>query len=175
MFKVGTVVNRDKTLDKNFTQLAAQQFDVVSFENEMKGYSLIDVGASKAATEAGDRVLIECQFGTADEMVQWAVDNKLKVRGHVLFWESSMANAFFYENYDEEAGVLVSKEVLMKRMESYANQVISHFEEKFPGTVIAWDVVNEAINSDIAETDENGLHLNNTGNFYKIFGSRRIY
>lgn len=171
LFKVGTVVNRDKTLDKNFTQLAAQQFDVVSFENEMKGYSLIDVGASKTATEAGDQGVVACQFGTADEMVQWAVDNELKVRGHVLFWESSMANAFFYENYDEEAGVLVSKEVLMKRMESYANQVISHFEEKFPGTVIAWDVVNEAINPDIAETDENGLHLNNTGNFYKIFGS----
>lgn len=79
MFKVGTVVNRDKTLDKNFTQLAAQQFDVVSFENEMKGYSLIDVGASKTATEAGDQGVVACQFGTADEMVQWAVDNKLKV------------------------------------------------------------------------------------------------
>lgn len=171
LFKVGTVVNRDKTLDKNFTQLAAQQFDIVSFENEMKGYSLIDVGASKTATEAGDQGVVACQFDTADEMVQWAIDNGLKVRGHVLFWESSMANAFFYENYDEDAGVLVSKEVLMKRMENYANQVISHFEEKFPGTVIAWDVVNEAINPDITETDENGLHLNNTGNFYQIFGS----
>ena len=46
----------------------------------MKGYSLIDVGASKVATEAGDQGVVECQFGTADEMVQWAVDNKLKVR-----------------------------------------------------------------------------------------------
>ncbi len=170
-FNIGTVVNRDKTLDKNFTALAAQQFDIVSFENEMKGYSLIDVGASQTATADGDDSLVVCQFGTADEMVQWAIDNGLKVRGHVLFWENSMADAFFYKNYDTE-GELVDKETLMKRMKSYADQVITHFEETFPDTVIAWDVVNEAIDAGATEVDpETGLHLYTTGKFYQIFGS----
>lgn len=173
-FDVGTVVNRDKTLDKSFTQLAAQQFDIVSFENEMKGYSLIDVGASQQAVATEGETVVKCQFGTADEMVQWAVDNGLKVRGHVLFWEQSMANAFFYQGYDEN-GELVDAETLKARMESYANQVIGHFEEKFPGEVVAWDVVNEAINADSSEKDETtGLYLNNTGNFYKILGGEYI-
>lgn len=174
-FTVGTVVNRDKTLDKSFTQLAAQQFDVVSFENEMKGYSLIDVGASKAAVESEGESVVKCQFGTADDMVKWAQDNGLKVRGHVLFWEQSMANAFFYQGYDEN-GELVDAETLKARMESYANQVIGHFEEKFPGEVIAWDVVNEAINADnsAAKDETTGLYLNNTGNFYKVLGGEYI-
>lgn len=184
-FNVGTVVNRDKTLDKSFTQLAAQQFDVVSFENEMKGYSLIDVGASKAAVESEGESVVKCQFDTADDMVKWAQDNGLKVRGHVLFWEQSMANAFFYKGYnepaegateEEKAAALVDAETLKARMESYANQVISHFEEKFPGEVIAWDVVNEAINADssAAKDETTGLYLNNDGNFYKVLGGEYI-
>lgn len=173
-FNVGTVVNRDKTYDKNFTKLAAQQFDVVSFENEMKGYSLIDVGASQSAVATEGEGVVKCQFGTADEMVKWAQDNGLKVRGHVLFWEQSMANAFFYKGYDEN-GELVDAETLKARMKSYADQVISHFETTFPGEVIAWDVVNEAINADSADTDPvTGLHIHMDGKFYQIMGGEYI-
>ena len=190
-FTVGTVVNSEKIMDKNFTQLAAQQFDVVSFENEMKGYSLIDVGASKAAVESEGEGVVKCKFDKADEMVKWAQDNGLKVRGHVLFWEQSMGNEFFCKGYtapekqegetDDEfesrfADVRVDAETLKARMESYANQVISHFEEKFPGEVIAWDVVNEAINADssAAKDETTKLYLNNDGNFYKILGGEYI-
>ena len=49
----------------------------------MKGYSLIDTEAS----QNGDGTPV-CDFTQADEMVQWAVDNGLRVRGHVLIWEA---------------------------------------------------------------------------------------
>lgn len=179
-FTVGTVVNYDKTQDPKFTALAKHQFSVVSFENEMKGYSLIDVSASKAAVEENkDEKIVECQFDRADEMVQWAQDNGLKVRGHVLFWEQSMAEAFFYQGYEipeDKTTNLVDKETLEARMESYADQVINHFNTKFPDMVIAWDVVNEAINAEnTAVKDETtGLYLNNDGNFYKILGGEYI-
>lgn len=176
LFNVGTVINYDKTQDKSFGMLAEQQFDVVSFENEMKGYSLIDVGASQSAVkENNDEKVIACNFDKADEMVQWCKDKGLKVRGHVLFWEESMAKGIFYKGYDESAE-LVDADTLKARMESYADQVINHFETKFPGTVIAWDVVNEAINADsAAEKDATtGLYLNNGGNFYKILGGEYI-
>ncbi len=64
-FNVGTVVNYDKTKDVNFSYLAQQQFDIVSFENEMKGYSLLDTEAS----QAGDGTPV-CRFEKADEMVE---------------------------------------------------------------------------------------------------------
>lgn len=169
-FNVGTVINYDKTQDINFTALARQQFDIVSFENEMKGYSLLDTEASMA----GDGTPV-CKFEQADEMVEWAIANGLKIRGHVLIWEASMAESFFHIGYDKDKG-LVDKETLLSRMESYEMQVINHFEKKYPGTVIAWDVVNEAIDTDNqTKVDETtGLHLHNTGKFYQIIGGDYI-
>ena len=69
-FNVGTVVNYEKTQNEQFTALAKEQFDIVSFENEMKGYSLMDTEAS----QKGDGNPV-CDFTQADEMVQWAIDN----------------------------------------------------------------------------------------------------
>lgn len=168
-FNVGTVVNYDKTKDVNFSYLAEQQFDIVSFENEMKGYSLLDTEASKA----GDGTPV-CRFEKADEMVEWAISHGLKIRGHVLIWEHSMANSFFHIDYDEDKG-LVDKETLLKRMQSYSMQVITHFETKYPGTVIAWDVINEAIDQQASKEDPTtGLRLYTSGNFYKIIGGDYI-
>lgn len=171
-FNVGTVISYDgknSFQDETFTELAKKQFDIVTFENEMKGYSLLDTEASQNS-EDGTPV---CKFEKADEMVQWAVDNGLKVRGHVLIWEASMENSFFYVDYDEEKE-LVDAETLKMRMRSYCKQVVTHFEEKFPGTVIAWDVVNEAIDAGGSKDETTQLYLYQTGNFYKILGGEYI-
>ena len=37
-----------------------------------------------------------------------------------------------------------NKETMKKRMESYIKKVLSFCQEKYPGVVYAWDVVNEA-------------------------------
>lgn len=167
-FNMGTVINYDKTQDINFTALAKQQFDVVSFENEMKGY-LLDVDACKAGN--GDPV---CDFTRADEMVEWAIENGLKIRGHVLIWAASTRDAFFYEGYDT-SGKLVDKDTLLQRMKSYEELVITHFEDKYPDTVIAWDVVNEAISDEAPVDPTTGLRLNVGGNkYYEIIGGEFI-
>lgn len=172
-FNVGTVVNYEKTQDEAFTELAKNHFDLVSFENEMKGYSLLDTEASKA----GDGTPV-CDFTQADEMVEWAIANGLRIRGHVLIWEASMADSFFYKGYDvgdeENEGELVDKETLLQRMKSYETQVITHFETKYPDTVIAWDVINEAIDSNGSADPTTGLNLYNTGKFYQIIGGDYI-
>ncbi len=173
-FNMGTVINYAKTQDEKFTELAKKQFDIVSFENEMKGYSLLDTKAS----QDGDGTPV-CKFDQADEMVEWAISNGLRVRGHVLIWENSMASSFFYKGYDNTGKEedLVDKDTLLMRMKSYENQVISHFEEKYPGVVIAWDVINEAIDNSAKEDEKDpttGLHLYTTGNFYKILGGEYI-
>lgn len=167
-FNLGTVVNYEKTKNEAFTELAKNHFDIVSFENEMKGYSLLDTEAS----QKGDGTPI-CKFEQADEMVEWAIANGMRIRGHVLIWEASMADSFFYEGYDTSAA-LVDKETLLKRMQSYEKQVITHFETKYPDTVIAWDVINEAIDTNAAADATTGLHLYTTGNFYKIIGGDYI-
>lgn len=169
-FNMGTVVNPSKVADVNFTALAKQQFDIVSFENEMKGYSLMDTEASMAASDG----MPVCKFEQADSMVEWAIANGLKIRGHVLIWENSMSESFFHVGYDESKE-LVDKDTLLKRMQSYCMQVVTHFETKYPKTVIAWDVINEAIDAN-AKTDDptTGLRLYTTGKFYQIIGGDYI-
>ncbi len=59
------------------------------------------------------------------------------VRGHTLLWHNQTPDWFFKDTN----GNLVSREVLLKRMEKYIKDVVGHFS----GKIQAWDVVNEAI------------------------------
>lgn len=158
-FRIGTVVNYEKTQNVNFTALAKQQFSVVSFENEMKNYSLLDTQASKDAVEqTGDDSTVVCRFERADEMVEWAIANDMKVRGHVLTWMGGSNDEYCRKGYDK-ANDYVDRETMLKRIKSYEEQVIDHFATKYPGTVIAWDVVNEAIDAGQPDNKDTGLNL----------------
>lgn len=158
-FRIGTVVNYEKTQNVNFTALAKQQFSVVSFENEMKNYSLLDAEASKAAVEkTGDDSTVVCRFEKADEMVEWAIANDMKVRGHVLTWAGGSNDEYFRKSYDK-ANDYVDRDTMLARIKSYEEQVIEHFATKYPDTVIAWDVVNEAIDAGQPDHKDTGLNL----------------
>lgn len=184
-FDVGTVVNPERLEDPDFCELVKSHFNLVSFENQMKGEALLDVdGCQEAVAETGDETAVVCKFDQADKMVEWARDNGLRVRGHVLVWEAQMKEAFFYKGYakeilDEEGNVvgqgeLVDAETLKARLHNYAMEVIPHFEEKYPGTVIAWDVVNEAINTEGPADAETGLHLIQSYKLYQILGAEYL-
>ena len=73
----------------------------------------------------------------ADSIVNFAVRNKLKVRGHTLCWHAQTPAWLFRDS----AGNDVSKEVLLQRLKSHINTVVSRYK----GKIYAWDVVNEAV------------------------------
>ena len=79
-------------------------------------------------------------FTLADQFVDKARAAGLKVVGHCLIWHSQCAPWF----HVDDAGNLVSAEVLKKRMKEHITTVVSHFK----GRVEAWDVVNEAFEDD---------------------------
>ena len=83
-------------------------------------------------------------YWAADQMVQWAQDNGIGVRGHVLVWDAYMTDWYFHEDYDSKKPI-ADKETIKARTEYYITEVVKHFEEKFPGVVYCWDVVNEAV------------------------------
>ncbi len=73
----------------------------------------------------------------ADRIVNFAQQNGLKVRGHVLVWHQQTAPWFFRDS----EGKPVSKEVLLQRLKDHISAVVGRYK----GKVYAWDVVNEAI------------------------------
>jgi endo-1,4-beta-xylanase len=92
-------------------------------------------------------------FSAADDIVNFGIENKMKVRGHTLCWHQQMPSWFF-----TEGGKDVSREVLLARMDKYITDVMTHFK----GRVYAWDVVNEAFvfGEPNEAVDSNGMRMN---------------
>jgi endo-1,4-beta-xylanase len=99
----------------------------------------------------------------ADKIVQFAKNNNIQVRGHVLTWHSQTPNWMFYD----QNGALLSKEVALGQLEEHITTVVS----KYKDDVYAWDVVNEAL----FDWDPNGeIIYREDSPWYKIFGESYI-
>jgi endo-1,4-beta-xylanase len=76
----------------------------------------------------------------ADQIVDFATANGMKMRGHTLVWHNQTPPWLFIG----ADGKLVDKETLLKRMKEHITTVVSRYK----GKIYAWDVVNEAIDDD---------------------------
>jgi len=169
--RFGTSLNPDTAVSSRMQELIAQHFNSVTANNEMKAYSLLDQQASMNAAD-GMPVM---DFSLADVIMEAAISNGAKVRGHVLVWDAYMTDWFFRDGY-QTGGGFVDRDTMLKRLESYITQVITYFEEKYPGEVYCWDVVNEAIGDaegDYNPADERHIRVYREGGenlFYQYIG-----
>jgi len=139
-FRLGTCFSPDQLRNQKYLDLVKRHFSSLTTTNEMKAYSLLNEQASKKAAD-GMPVM---NYYMADQMVKWAQENGIGIRGHVLVWDAYMCDWYFHEGYDTKQPY-ADKETIKARTEYYITQVINHFEENFPGVVYCWDVVNEAV------------------------------
>lgn len=147
-FKLGGCLSYSQLSDKAYLALLARHFNSVTCTNETKAYSLLDQTLSKLSPDGMPRM----NYTQADKMLAWAQQNGLGVRGHVLVWDAYMTEWFFHVGYNQSMP-LADTETVRLRLKSYIEQVITHFETKFPGVIYCWDVVNEAIGDSPAEYD----------------------
>ena len=156
-FKVGVALARTTFLKAEQMDVVKQEFNSFTFGNEMKPDSLLD----RAATVAGypdtntEPVLA---FGAIKNGMEFAVANGFSVRGHTLCWYSQPPKWFFTEDYGDNSP-LCSREVMLKRLESYIRQVMEYCQTNYPGVIYAWDVVNEGI--DKGTGDEHAIRKTN--------------
>ena len=139
-FKLGAPLSFQQLNDKRYLDLIKNHFNSMTATNEMKAYSLLNQQASKQAAD-GMPVM---DYRMADKMVAWAQENGIGVRGHVLVLDAYMNDWYFHEGYDERKPY-ADQATVQARTACYIERVITHFEEKFPGIVYCWDVVNEAV------------------------------
>ncbi len=139
-FKFGGAFSYQDMNNKDFMDFLARHFNSLTCCNETKAYSLLNQQKSRSSEDGMPRMT----YSQADYMISWAQRNGIKVRGHVLVWDAYMTQWFFHEGYDMSQPI-ADKETMRARLASYIEQVMTHFEEKFPGVIYCWDVVNEAI------------------------------
>lgn len=142
-FRFGTNISSTSINKTELTKLIQYHFNSTTFSNEMKAYSLLKQAKSQENYENENSPAC-IDFTTADKMVEYARDNGLSIRGHVLVWDADMCDWFFREGYTTD-GAYVSADVMKKRMQMYIEEVMTHFETKYPGVIYCWDVVNEAV------------------------------
>jgi endo-1,4-beta-xylanase len=145
------------------TLLAQSSGNKKGLKDYYKGYFPIGVAVSPRALKGPEAELILAQFNSmtaenamkmgpihpaenrynwepADEIVDFAVANGLKMRGHTLCWHSQTPDWLFKDGKGNE----VTKEVLFQRLKDHITNVVTRYK----GKIYAWDVVNEAIDDD---------------------------
>ena len=155
-FRLGGAFSLNDLYNSKFMDFLDDHFNSLTCCNETKAYSLLNQGLCKKSDDGMPRM----DFTNADKMITWCQKHGKGVRGHVLVWDAVMQYPwFFHEDYDVNKP-FADKEVNRARLASYIEQVITHFEEKFPGVIYCWDVVNEAIGDNAAEwSDQDDRHL----------------
>ncbi|OQA01279.1 MAG: Endo-1,4-beta-xylanase B [Planctomycetes bacterium ADurb.Bin401] len=127
---------------KSHRELLLKHFNTVSCENHMK---FINIHPEEKKWD----------FSPADEIVDFAVANRMKVRGHTLIWHNQVPNWVFLDNKGNE----VNRDVLLDRMEEHITIMMQRYKKQ----VYCWDVVNEA-------AEDKGADIFRQSKWYKIIG-----
>jgi len=144
-FDFGSAAPSRAFTDYYMQQLMLAQFSILTPENELKPDSVLDSYMSKKQVkETGDETAVAVRFNAAKPLLDFAKKNGIKVHGHTLLWHQQTPESFFHEGYEPNKP-FVSREVMLGRMENYIKAVMEYLDENYPGVVVSWDVVNEAI------------------------------
>lgn len=103
-------------------QTAAKEHSYMTPENEMKWQNV-------------EPQQNQFNFGSADQLVSFAQQNGIKVKGHTLVWHNQLAS--WVNN-------LGTADAVRSAMNNHIQKVMEHYK----GKILVWDVVNEAIKTD---------------------------
>src|SRR5436190_13554147 len=140
-FPIGVAVNPE-ALNTDEAEFMVNHFNSVTPENAMK------MGPIHPNEN-------EYNYSNADKIVDFAVANNMKIRGHALCWHEQTPDWLFKDKNGKE----VTKEVLLDRLKKHITEVVTHYK----GKIYAWDVVNEAISDNPSEFLRNSI-------WYRICG-----
>jgi endo-1,4-beta-xylanase len=125
---VGVAVAPGWLEDPEYADLLTHEFNAVVPENAMK---------FEVVHPEPDRY----DFSEGDAIVKFARENGLKVRGHTLVWGNQLPKWMLEGDYTRDQGIEILRE--------HITTVVGHYRgENSVGsnrTLIAWDVVNEAV------------------------------
>lgn len=142
-FDLGCAITQSEALDATRMDFCARQFSIITPGNELKPDFVLDVSASRKLAKE-DETAVAMKFDAAKPMLDYCQANGIKVHGHVLVWHSQTPEAFFRVGYKTD-GEFVTREVMLARLENYIRQVMEYMAANYPGVIVSWDVVNEAI------------------------------
>ncbi len=142
-FRIGAAVSSRLTADPELAEILCRHFSSITADNQMKPESVLSLEGTLAA---GDPEHAAVDFTRVDALLSFARDHGIAMRYHTLVWHNQTPVWFFKEHWENDMNAPAApKEVLLRRLENYIRDVMTHVNTAFPGLVYTWDVVNEAI------------------------------
>lgn len=158
--RTGCAVTFDELKDEGVWKIITENFNCVTFGNELKpdclfGYSNSNCPGKETITFNGEELVVPTMtFNRADTMLEKIKeynaenpDRQIKVRGHVLVWHSQTPEWFFHEDYNTSKPY-VDIDTMNKRLEWYICNVLTRYtgeDSPYNDMFYGWDVVNEAV------------------------------
>ncbi len=170
LFPIGVAIPAHVSTDSRYKNILVNNFNQITPENETKPDAILQESASrKGLPETYTHAAVS--FGRSANIVKFCQENNMQMRLHTLVWHSQTPAWFFTEDYTKD-GALVSREVMLQRMENYIKDVLEYFDTNYPGLIYAVDVCNEAF--DAGDGDENGIRKKNN-KWYETVGPDYYY
>ncbi|CAB9501056.1 Probable endo-1,4-beta-xylanase C [Seminavis robusta] len=119
-----------------YARFVETEFTAIVIEHHLKWAPLCtsEPGPLPDGIPVTDR-LGRYDFGVVDEMVDWALERNIKVKGHVLIWAVTSPTPFLET---------MTAAQLREAMRRHIFTTMGHFR----GRIFVWDVVNEALAPD---------------------------
>jgi endo-1,4-beta-xylanase len=161
-FDFGAAAPQAAFMNTETMDLIRKQFSILTPENELKPNFVIDWAESRRIVkESGDETAVAVHLDSAVPLLDFAKENGIKVHGHVLVWHIETQDEFFHEGYDTSAPLL-DRVKMLGRLENYIRELMDLLNTRYPGLVVSWDVVNEAI--------DDGSHTLRKSRWYETVG-----
>ncbi len=124
------------------TKEVGAQFNMLVAENEMK-FDALEPSRNSF------------NYGSADQLVGFAQQHQMTVRGHCLAWHSQLPT--WVSSDGKKNDMHWSREEALQILRNHIENVVTHFK----GKVTEWDVVNECLDDDqsIVRTEPDGYKL----------------
>jgi endo-1,4-beta-xylanase len=119
----GSLFGQTTANGTTYTATVAKEFNAITPENELK-FDYIRPSRSTF------------RYTKPDSMLDFATTNNMKMRGHTLIWGNQIPSWVTGGTWTVAEG--------QGLIDEHINGVLSHYK----GKIVAWDVVNEALNDD---------------------------
>jgi endo-1,4-beta-xylanase len=137
--RFGTAISagRNQFGDAAYRALVERECNLIVLENEMK-WQALEPAPGKP------------NFGPADDVIAWAKDKGIAVRGHNLFWQAEkwVPAWVVKQNFGPQPAKAVEQ-----LMRTHVSTVCGHFGK----SIKSWDVVNEAVDPADGKLRQNAL------------------
>ena len=169
--KVGTCMSGRMLANTELRKITQHNFNSITAENEGKPEQILDQTACQELAKT-DETQVAIKTSPFEKIYNYAEAHHIGVRHHTFVWFDQTPQWFFRKNYDSN-GALVSKSIMVARMENFIKTALETINSRWPGLVYAIDVSNEGVqNGGIRKKDNNNMNPNY---WYETIGDDFVY